>query len=152
MPTAVYAAASNKRKRDAAASKDAEEDISEGVNGGASSFVDDDEDDEDSEEDDEEDDEESEVDDEAEMSVFKDVLGGKGKGRALAEQNGEKRTVFKQKTLILSSRGITHRMRHMMKDLGALLPHSKTGRPLHTLTRRLLPASNRFASLQTIFD
>lgn len=35
---------------------------------------------------------------------------------------------FKQKTLILSSRGITHRMRHMMKDIAALLPHSKTGR------------------------
>ena len=37
------------------------------------------------------------------------------------------KAVFKQKTLILSSRGITHRMRHMMKDLAMLLPHSKSG-------------------------
>lgn len=63
----------------------------------------------------------------------------KGKGRALEddgqddgvlseEENAPKRTVFKQKTLILSSRGITHRMRHMMKDIASILPHSKTGK------------------------
>lgn len=33
----------------------------------------------------------------------------------------------KQRVLLLSSRGITHRMRHLMSDLEALLPHVKKG-------------------------
>ncbi len=33
----------------------------------------------------------------------------------------------KQRVLLLSSRGITHRMRHFMNDLEALLPHVKKG-------------------------
>jgi ribosome biogenesis protein BRX1 len=33
----------------------------------------------------------------------------------------------KQRVLMLSSRGITHRMRHFMNDLEALLPHVKKG-------------------------
>lgn len=33
----------------------------------------------------------------------------------------------KQRVLLLSSRGITHRMRHLMMDLEALLPHVKKG-------------------------
>jgi ribosome biogenesis protein BRX1 len=33
----------------------------------------------------------------------------------------------KQRVLMLSSRGITHRMRHLMGDLEALLPHVKKG-------------------------
>jgi hypothetical protein len=33
----------------------------------------------------------------------------------------------KQRVLMLSSRGITHRMRHLMNDLEALLPHVKKG-------------------------
>ena len=33
----------------------------------------------------------------------------------------------KQRVLLLSSRGITHRMRHLMNDLEALLPHIKKG-------------------------
>jgi hypothetical protein len=36
--------------------------------------------------------------------------------------------VFKQKVLILSSRGITHRMRHLMNDLAVLMPQSKKGK------------------------
>ena len=92
---------------------------------------DEDEDDEDSEEDEDAESEADEADATA-MSVFSEndpKFSGNGKGKqraATAEQNGK---VFKQKTLILCSRGITHRMRHMMKDLGALLPHSKTGMP-----------------------
>ena len=35
----------------------------------------------------------------------------------------------KQRVLLLSSRGITHRMRHLMNDLEALLPHVKKGSP-----------------------
>lgn len=33
----------------------------------------------------------------------------------------------KQRVLLLSSRGVTHRMRHFMSDLEALLPHAKKG-------------------------
>lgn len=38
-----------------------------------------------------------------------------------------KKTKNKQRVLLLSSRGITHRMRHLMNDLEALLPHVKKG-------------------------
>jgi ribosome biogenesis protein BRX1 len=33
----------------------------------------------------------------------------------------------KDKVLLLSSRGVTQRMRHLMHDLEALLPHTKKG-------------------------
>ena len=33
----------------------------------------------------------------------------------------------KQRVLLLSSRGITHRMRHLLNDLETLLPHVKKG-------------------------
>lgn len=33
----------------------------------------------------------------------------------------------KQRVLLLSSRGVTHRMRHLMNDLEVLLPHVKKG-------------------------
>ena len=33
----------------------------------------------------------------------------------------------KQRVLLLSSRGVTQRMRHLMSDLEALLPHTKKG-------------------------
>jgi len=38
-----------------------------------------------------------------------------------------KRKRNKQRVLMLSSRGVTHRMRHLMKDLETLLPHVKKG-------------------------
>ena len=34
----------------------------------------------------------------------------------------------KQRVLLLSSRGITYRMRHFMNDLESLLPHAKKGK------------------------
>lgn len=33
----------------------------------------------------------------------------------------------KQRVLLLSSRGVTHRMRHLLNDLEALLPQTKKG-------------------------
>lgn len=33
----------------------------------------------------------------------------------------------KQRVLLLCSRGVTHRMRHLVNDLEALLPHAKKG-------------------------
>lgn len=40
----------------------------------------------------------------------------------------EKKRKNKQRVLLLSSRGVTHRMRHLMNDIEALLPHVKKGR------------------------
>jgi hypothetical protein len=50
----------------------------------------------------------------------------------------------KQRVLLLSSRGITHRMRHLMNDLEALLPHVKKGAfstvsPLEQLRSSTMP-------------
>ena len=42
-------------------------------------------------------------------------------------QSEPKKLKNKQRVLLLSSRGITHRMRHLMNDLEALLPHVKKG-------------------------
>lgn len=39
----------------------------------------------------------------------------------------KKRPRNKQRVLLLSSRGITHRMRHLMNDLEVLLPQVKKG-------------------------
>lgn len=44
----------------------------------------------------------------------------------------KKKYITKQKTLVLSSRGITHRYRHLMKDIIDLLPHSKKDSKLDT--------------------
>ena len=44
-----------------------------------------------------------------------------------ANNSPPKKKRNKQRVLMLSSRGITHRMRHFMNDLEALLPHVKKG-------------------------
>jgi len=64
-------------------------------------------------------------------------LKSKGKRKAVEmeeDENGEAETQAptqkkknKQRVLLLSSRGVTHRMRHLMNDLEALLPHVKKG-------------------------
>lgn len=75
-------------------------------------------------------------------SVFK-AQSKKGKGKARAEvddtlavattaatqEDGEKEKEKrrKDKVLMLSSRGVTQRMRHLMHDLEVLLPHIKKG-------------------------
>lgn len=60
----------------------------------------------------------------------------KGKGKADEETNGvvaglnddaEKVKRRKDKVLLISSRGVTQRMRHLINDLEALLPHTKKG-------------------------
>jgi ribosome biogenesis protein BRX1 len=64
----------------------------------------------------------------------------KGKGKSKAESNGDeevrsenKQKPRKDKNLLISSRGVTQRMRHLMNDLEALLPHTKKGK-LHLLS------------------
>merc|ERR1711939_110263 len=95
------------------------------------------EDEEQQEQQDSEDDEEDE-DDEVVVDLVSKV-NGKGKGRAALEEQGDQdqdgrpmKKVFKQKTLVLTSRGITHRMRHLTKDLYSILPHSKMDAKLDT--------------------
>lgn len=67
-----------------------------------------------------------EFDDEDSDEAMEDVKPKKqsrpnGKGEAqLVKRN-------KQRVLMLSSRGVTSRMRHLMKDLECLLPHTKKG-------------------------
>ncbi|KAG1903810.1 Brix domain-containing protein [Suillus fuscotomentosus] len=73
---------------------------------------------------------------------------GKGKGKRKADdidvddddvqQPKQKRN--KQRVLLLSSRGITHRMRHLMNDLETLLPHVKKDSKLDSKSQlHLLP-------------
>lgn len=60
----------------------------------------------------------------------------KGKGKRKADDMdideetkvaAPKKKKNKQRVLLLSSRGITYRMRHLMNDLEALFPHVKKG-------------------------
>jgi hypothetical protein len=91
-------------------------------------------------EEDSEDDQDVEMDDEEEVEDVPAEKSGKaekGKGKDLSK----KKTVVlgdvdkvekaqqrrKDKVLMLSSRGITGRMRHLMLDLEAILPHLKKG-------------------------
>lgn len=135
-PSAVYSQAQaaaikagKKRKRDELKPAVQEEEEIASLDGESEQDEDSDEEASGSEQDDDDDDEDEAGADASAMSVFSDIepkfSNGKGKQREVAKSDNGK--VFKQKTLILCSRGITHRMRHMMKDLGALLPHSKTG-------------------------
>lgn len=41
----------------------------------------------------------------------------------------------KQRVLILSSRGVTHRHRHLLNDIHSLLPHSRKDAKLDTKTK-----------------
>jgi hypothetical protein len=59
---------------------------------------------------------------------------GKGKGKATEDdvpatgkRGNEVEKKRKDKTLLITSRGVTQRMRHLMLDLEALLPHTKKG-------------------------
>lgn len=59
-------------------------------------------------------------------------------GGDIAEVSAPKKKRNKQRVLLLSSRGITHRMRHFMNDLEALLPHVKKGVYIKMPSRSLL--------------
>jgi hypothetical protein len=105
---------------------------------------------EDSDEEEEDDDVEmvdDEEDDEAEAEpaapVKKSKKVEKGKGKELKKKVVVDTTTVdkvdkavqrrKDKVLMLSSRGITGRMRHLMLDLEAILPHLKKGKPRNRL-------------------
>lgn len=57
----------------------------------------------------------------------------KGKGKSKADAETEDTVAVKprkDKVLLISSRGVTQRMRHLMNDLEALLPHTKKGQSI----------------------
>lgn len=62
----------------------------------------------------------------------------KRKAEAMEAVDEAPRKKNKQRVLLLSSRGITHRMRHLMNDLEALLPHVKKGICLFFLSMKVL--------------
>ncbi|KAF9014042.1 Brix domain-containing protein [Cyathus striatus] len=79
-------------------------------------------------------------------NALKAEAKGKGKRKADAmdidevEVEAPKKKKNKQRVLLLSSRGITHRMRHLMNDLEALLPHVKKDSKLDSKSQlHLLP-------------
>ncbi|KAF1809260.1 Brix-domain-containing protein [Eremomyces bilateralis CBS 781.70] len=65
-------------------------------------------------------------------AVYKSLTNGhskgSGEGPALRKDN-------RQKVLLLSSRGVTYRHRHLLNDLHALLPHSRRESKLDTKTK-----------------
>lgn len=88
-------------------------------------------------------------------NALKAEAKGKGKRKAEdmevdeAEVPQTKRIRNKQRVLLLSSRGITHRMRHFMNDLEVLLPHTKKGTRYHAIKATGAHGSHRFqAGLQ----
>ena len=60
----------------------------------------------------------------APTSLTKDLKRKRGD---LPEEDVEVKVPYKQRVLVLSSRGITQRQRHLMNDMSSLLPHSKKG-------------------------
>ena len=84
--------------------------------------------------------------------------GEKGKGKGEKEEKGSKggkkveekapTVAFKHKSrvLVLASRGITFRERHLMEDLRALMPHSKKDAKMDKKDR--LSALNEIAEIK----
>ncbi|KAG0743260.1 hypothetical protein G6F57_002460 [Rhizopus arrhizus] len=52
--------------------------------------------------------------------------------KALTKKNSEDKRINKQRVMMLCSRGVTYRYRHLMNDLEGLLPHSKKDAKLDT--------------------
>ncbi|KAL9038130.1 MAG: hypothetical protein Q9180_003319 [Flavoplaca navasiana] len=65
-------------------------------------------------------------------AVYKSLTHSSAKG---APANGVPLKKNKQRVLILSSRGVTFRQRHLLNDLYALLPHSRKDAKLDTKTK-----------------
>ncbi|KAG2150198.1 hypothetical protein BD769DRAFT_1381827, partial [Suillus cothurnatus] len=77
---------------------------------------------------------------------------GKGKRKADDDVDGDdvqqpKQKRNKQRVLLLSSRGITHRMRHLMNDLETLLPHVKKDSDLNNCNNTLYFEARRHEDL-----
>ncbi|CAK4033006.1 Ribosome biogenesis BRX1 [Lecanosticta acicola] len=66
-------------------------------------------------------------------SVYKSVAKQKANGRS-KDDDPDNKPKNRQRVLILSSRGVTYRHRHLLSDLHSLLPHSRKDAKLDTKT------------------
>ncbi|CDO94871.1 unnamed protein product [Kluyveromyces dobzhanskii CBS 2104] len=68
-------------------------------------------------------------------SIFKTLSkkdGKKNKNNGANQAGNEKQFMNKQRTLLITSRGVTYRHRHLIQDLSSLLPHSRKEPKLDT--------------------
>ncbi|KAJ3304090.1 Ribosome biogenesis protein brx1 [Kappamyces sp. JEL0829] len=79
------------------------------------------------------DDEESQSDDE--VGGRKALLKGLPTNSAAKSQEKHKHVKNKQRTLLISSRGVNYRFRHLMQDLHVLMPHSKKDAKIDSKSR-----------------
>ncbi|KXL43668.1 hypothetical protein M433DRAFT_135542 [Acidomyces richmondensis BFW] len=77
-------------------------------------------------------------------AVYKSISKHKPNGQE-REQQAERTPKIRQRVLMLSSRGVTYRHRHLLADLNALLPHSRKDAKLDTKTK--LSQLNELADL-----
>ncbi|ORY87383.1 putative ribosomal large subunit assembly and maintenance-related protein [Leucosporidium creatinivorum] len=80
----------------------------------------------------------------APTSLTKDLKRKRGDGEATEEAP---RPPYKQRVLVLSSRGISQRQRHLMNDLTGLLPHAKKDAKLDS--KHQLPLVNELCDLSS---
>ncbi|KAF2716944.1 Brix-domain-containing protein [Polychaeton citri CBS 116435] len=59
------------------------------------------------------------------MSIYKAVSKTKTNGEERGEDRDVRKSAFRSRVLLVTSRGVTYRHRHLMNDLYALLPHSR---------------------------
>ncbi|CAL9734724.1 ribosome biogenesis protein Brx1p [Monosporozyma servazzii] len=77
-------------------------------------------------------------------SIFK-ALSGKDKTAQKEKKQNEKQFMNKQRTLLISSRGVNFRHRHLIQDLDSLLPHARKEPKLDT--KKDLQQLNEIAEL-----
>ncbi|CAL9729569.1 ribosome biogenesis protein Brx1p [Monosporozyma unispora] len=77
-------------------------------------------------------------------SIFK-ALSGKDKTSQREKKQNEKQFMNKQRTLLISSRGVNFRHRHLIQDLDSLLPHARKEPKLDT--KKDLQQLNEIAEL-----
>ncbi|CCK72458.1 ribosome biogenesis protein BRX1 KNAG_0K00930 [Huiozyma naganishii CBS 8797] len=79
------------------------------------------------------------------MSSIYKALAGKSKNDDKSKKGNEKQFMNKQRTLLISSRGVNFRHRHLVQDLNSLLPHSRKEPKLDT--KKDLQQLNEIAEL-----
>jgi ribosome biogenesis protein BRX1 len=67
------------------------------------------------------------------MAAVYKALSNDSSTKQSSKQNGPKE--FRQRVLILTSRGVTFRHRHLLNDLQSLLPHARKESKLDTKTK-----------------
>lgn len=77
-------------------------------------------------------------------SIYKALAGNDNRSKREKNHN-EKQFMNKQRTLLISSRGVTFRHRHLIQDLSSLLPHSRKEPKLDT--KKDLQQLNEIAEL-----